>query len=1065
MKVLGLPKFCRGVPLWAPLLECTFGQRVRTSAQRVCTSARRRRPRRDAPTSWLVASLVLLCLAHTAAAIDPTRRLSQYIRDQWGSSKGFPGGQVYAIAQTADGYLWIGAEKGLVRFDGVNFRLFQHANTPLLPVSPVRGLVADAAGGLWIHLGGPRLLRYADGRFEDVSSALEGEEPAFTAMGRGANGEVLLSALVNGTLRYSGGKFLRLAAPVELPNFLVISMAESPDGRVWLGTRDLGLFYESQGHIAVVGKGLPDKKINCLLPITNEELWIGTDHGVARWNGAEVTSAGLSASLSNVQALTMIRDRDANIWVGATTGLVRVNAQGTVAFANGDRESGTPVTALFEDREGNIWEGTSQGIERLRDSVFVTYSAGEGVPAANNGPVYVDAEDRTWFGPASGGLYWLSGEQVERVTSAGLNQDLIYSITGDKTGVWIGRQKGGLTHLSYKNGTYTTETYTEAQGLAQNNVYAVSQGRDGSVWAGTLSGGVSHFNGGKFTNYTTRDGLVSNTIDAILESRDGTMWFATPNGLSALANGRWRTFTVRDGLPSDRVNCLFEDSAGLLWVGTDDGLAFLDSGRFQIPATVPASLHEQILGLVADGSRSLWIATTNRVLRVTRDSLLHGKLSETDVSEFGQADGLHGSEGVRRNRSVAEDQKGMIWFSLNGGLSVVDPNRLSRSSAPAIVHINTIAADGSPVELSRNIRIPSAQQRIAFSFVGLSLAIPERVKYRYRLDGFDHEWSNPVSAGEAIYTNLSPGSYRFRVMASNSEGVWNSAEDVIGFEIAPAYWQTWWFRLAGLLALGLAVLALYRLRLLQLTRQLNVRFEERLAERTLIAQELHDTLLQGFLSAAMQLDVAVDQLPEDSPSRPRLVRVLDLMRQVIEEGRNALRGLRLSSDTSKDIAQALSGIPQELATGEDTGLRVIVEGSPRSLHPIVRDEVYRIGREAIVNAFRHARAKNIAVEVSYLENQLRLLVTDDGCGINSEVLESGRDGHFGLSGMSERAERINARFKVRSRIGSGTEVELSVPSHVAFEVDSANGPGHWFAKLTGRKAAARSTETTKGTKP
>jgi len=206
-----------------------------------------------------VASLVLVCLAHTASAIDPNRELSQYIRDQWGNSKGFPGGQVYAITQTGDGYLWIGAEKGLVRFDGVSFRLFQHANTPSLPNGPVRNLVADAQGGLWIHLGGPRILRYADGKFEDLSSALVQREPAFTAMGRGTNGEVLLSALVNGTLRYSGGKFVRLTAPVELPNFLVISLAESPDGRIWMGTRDLGLFYESHGQITNIGKGLPEQ--------------------------------------------------------------------------------------------------------------------------------------------------------------------------------------------------------------------------------------------------------------------------------------------------------------------------------------------------------------------------------------------------------------------------------------------------------------------------------------------------------------------------------------------------------------------------------------------------------------------------------------------------------------------------------------------------------------------------------------------------------------------------------------------------------------------------------------
>lgn len=996
-----------------------------------------------------MASLVLLCLADTAAAIDPNRDLSQYIHDQWGSAKGFPGGQVYAITQTSDGYLWIGAEKGLVRFDGLNFHLFQHANTPVIPVGPIRSLVADNEGGLWIHFGGPRILRYANGNFEDVASLLPKSEPAFTAMGRGANGEVLISALVNGTLQYTNGKFVELVGPTDLPNFLVISLAKSSDGKLWLGTRDLGLFSATHGDISNIGKSLLDRKINCLLPITNQELWIGTDNGVARWNGGEVTTAGLAASLSHVQALTMIKDRDANVWVGTSKGLIRVNPPGTAAFLKRDGDS-NPVTALFEDREGNLWAGTSQGIERLRDSAFVTYSTGQGIPVANNGPVYVDSESRVWFGPAAGGLYWFRGGQVERVTSAGLGDDVIYSIAGDKTGLWIGRQKGGLTHLSYKDGSYKTETYTEAQGLAQDSVYAVNQNRDGSVWAGTLSGGISQFSGGKFRSYTTKDGLASNTVNAVVETADGTMWFATPNGLSALSKGRWQTFKVQDGLPSDRVNCLFEDSVGLLWAGTDDGLAFFDSGRFQTPATVPASFREPILGVVADGSGWLWIATSNHVLRVTRDKLRNGQVNETDIREFGTADGLQGSEGVRRTRSVTVDLSGMIWFSLSSGLSVVDPARLRRSSEPAIVHINAVTADGSPVEPGPSIRIPSARQRIVFSFVGLSLGIPERVKFRYKLDGFDHDWSNPVSAGEAIYTNLSPGPYRFHVIASNSDGSWNSVEDELGFEIDPAFWQTWWFLISGLLALGLMMLALYHIRLLQLTKQLNVRFEERLSERTRIAQELHDTLLQGFLSASMQLDVAVDQLPESSPLRPRFLRVLDLMRQVTDEGRNALRGLRLSNNGSEDIAVALSTINQELNSDGETVFRVIVEGSPQAFHPIVRDEVYRIGREAVVNAFRHSRAKHITVEVSYLENQLRLLISDDGCGINSEVLESGREGHWGLSGMRERAEMIKARLKVRSRVGSGTEVELSVPAAVAFQGES-NRSRRWFGKWLGDK--------------
>lgn len=277
----------------------------------------------------------------------------------------------------------------------------------------------------------------------------------------------------------------------------------------------------------------------------------------------------------------------------------------------------------------------------------------------------------------------------------------------------------------------------------------------------------------------------------------------------------------------------------------------------------------------------------------------------------------------------------------------------------------------------------------------------------------------------------------------------------------PVFWQTRWFRLLVGLACVFALLALYRFRLRRLTKQLHVRFEERLAERTRIAQELHDTLLQGVLSASMHLHVAVENLPADSPSKPSLNHIQQLMGQVIEDGRNAVQSLRSNGSGSLDLEQAFSRIRQELAVREQIAFRVVVEGRPQPLHPIIRDEVYRIGREALVNAFRHSGAGSIEVEVEYVASHLRLLVRDDGAGIDEQVLRSGREGHWGLSGMRERAERIGARLRVRSRAAAGTEVELTVPGHVAFQSQSSIRPPGWFARLYPRKASAEPTETGK----
>lgn len=537
---------------------------------------------------WLLAGLSAVSFVNTAHAIDPNRAMSQYIRDRWGTERGFPGGPVYSITQTTDGYLWIGTDAGLVRFDGLNFRLVQDLGPTPISTGPVFGLLADGDGNLWVRSWGPMMLLYRGGELKNVRSDLNWPYSAVTAMYGTKDGALLFSEMDSGAIMYRGNGFETLVPATALPRSPVISMAETPGGDIWMGTRDAGLFRLSGREISAITKGLPDQKINCLLPDGETDMWVGTDNGVVRWDGTDLTRAGAPSSLNNIQTLAMTRDRDSNIWIGTARGLLRLNPGGVSSFNERDRWSSGAVTALFEDREGNLWVGSTQGIERLRDGVFMTYSASKGMPSESIGPVCADSGERAWFAPSDGGLYWLSREQVGRVTDAGLGSDVVYSIAGGKDELWVGRQRGGLTHLRFKGGSLAARTYTRAEGLTQNSVYAVHQNRDGTVWAGTLSGGVSRLTGGKFTTYTTANGLASNTINSILEGSDGKMWFATPAGLSALSNGRWQAYTSRDGLPSDNVNCLFEDSAGVLWVGTAGGISFVNSGQVHLPRKLRA---------------------------------------------------------------------------------------------------------------------------------------------------------------------------------------------------------------------------------------------------------------------------------------------------------------------------------------------------------------------------------------------------------------------------------------------------------------------------------------------
>ncbi|HTB94189.1 MAG TPA: two-component regulator propeller domain-containing protein [Candidatus Sulfotelmatobacter sp.] len=1014
-----------------------------------------------------------------AQALDPNRILSQYMREHWGIEKGFPGGSVTALAQSADGYLWIGTDKGLLRFDGLNFHPFPLAAPTTFPIGPVQALTSDAQGNLWILLQSTKILRYHEGKFE---LGRELAEFGITSLLKRKDGSVLFASLAYGPLTYNSGKFELLSPPSgpansasgaseittdELssrlswatgvaphrfaePNSAVISMAETSDGKIWLGTRDKGLFYMSDGRVVAVPTGIPGGSINSLLVAGDHELWIGTDKGVLRWDGTNVSSADVPPGLHHLHVLSMVRDRDSNIWFGTPGGLIRASAGGVDADADNPRTP-TAVTALLEDREGDLWSGSPSGIERLRDSAFVTYSVA-GLQSESSGPVYVDRSERVWFAPFEGGLHWLKGEQSGSVTSDRLNQDVVYSIAGGREELWIGRQQGGLTHLRYAGGTLTTRTYTEADGLPQNSVYAVFQSRDGTVWAGTLSAGVSQLRNGHFTTYTTATGMTSDTVTSIAETSDGTMWFATPNGLNALSGGLFRALRARDGLPSQNVNCLLTDSADLLWIGTSAGLAYLISGQVQVPSAVPPALHEQILGIAEDKLGWLWISTTNHVLRIKRDKLLRNSVGDTDVREYGLEDGLHGTEGVKRQKSVFADSFGKIWFSMNRGISVVDPSRAILNSAPALVHIEELSSDGNPVSLTNNIRLPGGHRRITFAYSASSLSVPERIRYKYKLEGVDEGWNGPVAERQITYNNLSSGPYRFRVLASNSDGLWNSDECDVSFRIEPSYWQTWWFRLSGLAACILAVLLFVRLRMRALAARMNMRFEERLAERTRIAQELHDTLLQGFMSASMQLHVADDRLPEDSPAKPLLGRVLDLMGRVIDEGRHTVRGLRSTEIARQSLEEEFSRIQKDMAISTQSEFRVIVEGAPRELRPVIRDEIYFIGRESLANAFRHSGGTEVVVEIEYTASHLRILVRDNGCGMDPQVIHSGREGHWGLSGMRERAERIGGKLTVLSLASAGTEIHLSVPSRLAYEPEFSDHASSWFSRFYSRKA-------------
>ena len=962
-----------------------------------------------------------------------TAQLQDYIRDEWDSSKGYSGGRIYGIGQTSDGYLWIGSERGLIRFDGLNFRTFSHIDAGTTRLSSVFALSGDTKGNLLVSLPALKKLRLTNNELMEISPVINQPRDPLAGIYQANSGSILIPTIRSGVFAYRDGTFKLLkGTPSD-----VISVAEGLDGELWMGTSNPALYIYRNGQTSKLLFGMPSMKINCMLPQKGNWLLLGTDSGLVRWK--ESAAPVLLSPRAKIGA--MLEDSRSNLWLAGADGLYHIRAGSDPILQKMVRFSDGVVTALFEDREGDLWAGGAQGIARFKPRAFQTYDSPR--TSSGGGPIFADSEDAVWFGAPDGGLIRFQNGRRERV-NGGLGTDVAYSISGGPNELWIGRQKGGLTRLVFNGKAAQVKTFGRADRLPQRPVYTVHRNRNGIVWAGLLDGGLVRIENGRVAAYTNSDGLLSDNVTAIEEGVDGTMWFATPSGVSALSRGHWRSYTARDGLPPGRINCLLEDSSGILWVGADHGMSTIRLGQVHVPRQVPQPLREQIFGLALDQRGWLWISTSNHVLRVNRDALLSGIVGDNAAREYGPNDGLALTEGVKRSRSVIADNHGRIWLSLSTAISVVDPSRLPDSFASALVQIRDVTADGVRMDLGKDVTVPAGRLRVVFSFIGVSLAAPERVRYRYKLDGFDPSWSETTQTREAVYTNLDPKQYRFRVMASNAEGAWDGLEATAGLHIQAAVWQTLWFRLSALAMCGLAALVLYRFRLREVTHGLNLRFEERLYERARIARDLHDTLLQSFQGLILRFQAVENMLPgQPAKARAALETAIGRAAEALTEGRDAVQDLRTGPVSEDDLVKSLTIAGQELRTDfassavdqATTSFRVLVEGGPRFVHPTVRDDLYRIAREALRNAFRHAQASQIEIEIRYDSRMLRMRVRDDGTGMDPALLEHGhREGHWGLPGMRERARALGGQFTIWSKLRQGTEVEISIPSYIAYGV-------------------------------
>ena len=735
--------------------------------------------------------LTFICPAY---ALDPHKAISQYRHDFWRVENGLPQNSIYAIAQTSDGYLWLGTSAGLVRFDGLRFTTFDNSNTSAIRRNTISRLFADRDGNLWIDTLSGGIIRYKDGQFQPINTGQGLPEGAVTAWCEDGKGVFWIATLsYAGLMQWRDNKFVQ-ALPIErMPKSPILTMTFDRQGALWLGTREAGLLRFKEDQLTTFRttnknlEGLPDDKVNSLYEDQAGDLWIGTDSGVCKYSRGKITREGIPASLHSGRISTINGDRDGNLWISVSgRGFYRLFEGHANAFTESNGLTNNTVTTFFEAQDGGFWVGTTGGLNRFRDGVFTTFTTAEGLPTDDAGSVLFDTSGGLWLAPTSGGLYRYQDGNYQTFRHDGLANDRIYTVIKSRTGgLWLGRQSGGLTYLDI-NHPEQNRTYTERDGLPQSNIYTVYEDRDGAVWVGTVTGALCKFSAGKFTTFTSQDGFTADAINSILQDHQGNLWIGSNKGLIQFAAGKFTTFTTKEGLVADDVKCLYLDSSGVMWIGTGAGLTRLKDGQFASIRAKEGLFDESILSLIEDGKKQFWFSGVKGIFRTSLQELhevANGQRKYVTSVAYNSYDGLRSTEVAAGKPAAIRSDDGRLWFATSKGIAMVDPARMPFNTIPPSIQIERLMADNEPLPLNGAITLKPGVERLEIIYTGINLLLPERVRFKVKLEGYDKDWIDVGTQRVAIYPYLSPREYRFRVMACNDDGIWNETGVETSFRV------------------------------------------------------------------------------------------------------------------------------------------------------------------------------------------------------------------------------------------------------------------------------------------
>ena len=982
-----------------------------------------------------IACLILCLLGTPAFALDPDKTITQFAHTSWTEKDGAPT-NISSIAQTTDGYLWLRTPTGLVHFDGVRFVKFEPHAGEQFPKPRMRRLLATSDGSLWILFASGGLTRLLNGHLTTYSE--RDGLPAASSLVEGPDGS-LIAGTAKGLARFQNGAWKDVTKELNFASKRANEVYFDRSGALWVQTEDR-VIYLPAGHSQFVDPG---------------EFSLGGPFAQAPDGAIWTPEAGRSAHTmrSNsrdpvtevrVGAQCLIFDRNGSLWIGsAGDGLRRVPhsdritgkqvaqfGQEAEAFTTKDGLSGDIVLALFEDREGNIWAGTMRGLDRFRETTFTSVpiprpDVPRGLLATREGDLWIF---QTFPG------------DIVRLASGG-RQDVMkryagYTMFEDRNSdIWL----VGARDLSLlEKGKFVTVPYFRhpPPELAEfKDIDSITSDAEGHLWLLDSKLGLLRFADGALTRVAGQLALENSTeYGWLFTDRNDRIWLGEVGRIALYDHGKLQEFGAREGVPSGQIRQIYQDRAGNVWACGEGGISKYGNGHFQTLST-PNGMPQWTYGAAEDDNGYWWIAAIDGVLRIS-DTELNRALLETAYRPryelFNMLDGLPGRPGQRVPMPiVARTKDGRIWFATTNGLAFVNPQHLPQNPLPPPVHIETVKIDGKELAPGNGITLPHDVNELEIDYTAFSLSIPERVLFRYKLEGAETSWHEAGNRRQAFYNHLGPKQYRFRVIACNDDGVWNEAGDTWTFSRTPAFYEAKWFQLLEALVGSALIWLLYRLRLRQLAARMNLRYTERLAERTRIARDLHDTLMQDLAGVSLQLD----GISKHASSPDHVISLTARLRQQVdacfEEARKKVWNLRTPTLEGGGLPLALREFVERI--GETTAARcdLTVLGESHTLSAEIEEELLLIAQEAANNSIRHAEPREIHLVIEYAGRSVRLQIRDDGRGFD---VEEGyrKPGHWGLKSLKERAAKIHAKCQITSADGRGTQVEVFIRRPIWF---------------------------------